>query len=201
MGASCIAQNTVRTSRQTRNSSPRSDLLSTPLQHLPDSGDHLIRRYGLYSSRSRGTWSRKPYLVRLAPEGWKEQHALQSEPHLGQSHEQEPHLSVSEKETRAAWARLIANVYEAARPGSPALPPLWLEDEGDGRDHRSPAGPQNPPPPHQDRSRSPGSGPRLRQLNPLARSTAGLTPSPRSALPSDNFSYRSSIASWRQGTR
>ncbi len=32
------------------------------------------RRYGLYSSRSRGTWSRKPYLLRLAPEGWKEQH-------------------------------------------------------------------------------------------------------------------------------
>ena len=86
------------------------------LQHLPDSGDHLIpwaaagrspagaRRYGLYSSRSRGTWSRKPYLVRLAPEGWKEQQALQSEPHLGQSHEQQPHLSVSEKETRSAWA-------------------------------------------------------------------------------------------------
>jgi DNA-directed RNA polymerase subunit RPC12/RpoP len=66
----------------------------------------------LYSSRSRGTWSRKPYLVRLAPEGWKEQHALQSASHLGQPHEQEPHLSVSQKETRSAWARLIAKVYE-----------------------------------------------------------------------------------------
>ena len=51
------------------------------LQHLPDAGAHLIpwasalrssaraRRYGLYSSRSRGTWSRKPYLLRLAPDG------------------------------------------------------------------------------------------------------------------------------------
>ena len=82
------------------------------LQHLPDAGAHLIpwasalrsgaraRRYGLYSSRSRGTWSRKPYLVRLAPEGWKEQHALQSASHLGQPHEQEPHLSVSMEEFR-----------------------------------------------------------------------------------------------------
>jgi DNA-directed RNA polymerase subunit RPC12/RpoP len=66
----------------------------------------------LYSSRSRGTWSRKPYLVRLAPEGWKEQHALQSVSHLGQPHEQEPHLSVSQEETRSAWARLIAKIYE-----------------------------------------------------------------------------------------
>jgi hypothetical protein len=82
------------------------------LQHLPDAGAHPIRRYGLYSSRSRGTWSRKPYLVRLAPEGWKEQHPLQSASHLGQPHEQEPQLSVSQKETRSAWARLIAKVYE-----------------------------------------------------------------------------------------
>jgi hypothetical protein len=94
------------------------------LQHLPDAGAHLIpwasagrsparaRRYGLYSSRSRGTWSRKPYLVRLAPEGWREQHGSQSEPHLGEPHEQQPHLSVTAKEARSAWARLIAKVYE-----------------------------------------------------------------------------------------
>jgi hypothetical protein len=84
------------------------------LQHLPDAGAHLIpwasalrssaraRRYGLYSSRSRGTWSRKPYLVRLAPEGWKEQHALQSASDLGRRREQDPRLSVSQKETRSA---------------------------------------------------------------------------------------------------
>jgi hypothetical protein len=39
------------------------------LQHLPDSRCRLIRTYGLYSSRARGTWSRQPHLVRLAPEG------------------------------------------------------------------------------------------------------------------------------------
>jgi len=83
------------------------------LQHLPDSGDHLIRRYGLYSSRSRGTWSRKPYLLRLTPEGWKEQHGSQSDPQPGLPHEQQPpQLSISAQETRPAWARLIAKVYE-----------------------------------------------------------------------------------------
>jgi hypothetical protein len=40
------------------------------LQHLPDPRTHLVRRYGLYSSRSRGTWSGKPWLRPLAPEGW-----------------------------------------------------------------------------------------------------------------------------------
>ena len=44
------------------------------LQHLPDSRCRLIRTYGLYSSRARGTWSRQPYLVRLAPERWKRDH-------------------------------------------------------------------------------------------------------------------------------
>jgi hypothetical protein len=44
------------------------------MQHLPDAEARLIRRYGQYSSRSRGTWLRKPHLLRLAPEGWKKDH-------------------------------------------------------------------------------------------------------------------------------
>ena len=36
--------------------------------HIPQKGVHLIRRYGLYSSRSRGKWIDKPYVVRLAPD-------------------------------------------------------------------------------------------------------------------------------------
>jgi DNA-directed RNA polymerase subunit RPC12/RpoP len=85
------------------------------LQHLPDAGAHMIRRYGLYSSCSRGTWSRKPYLVRLAPGGWKEQHGVQSQPQLAEPDHQEPEQSVSAKEARSAWARLIGKVYEADR--------------------------------------------------------------------------------------
>ena len=70
---------------------------------------------------------------------------------------------------------------EALRGGSSTLRPLSLEDEGDSRDHRSRPGPRNPPPPHQNRSRSsqpsagrspargPGSRPLLRELNLLPR--------------------------------
>ena len=38
---------------------PALEFLVQLLQHLPDARAHLVRRHGLYSSRSRGTWSRK----------------------------------------------------------------------------------------------------------------------------------------------
>ncbi len=72
----------------------------------------LIRRYGLYSSRSRGTWSRKPHLARLAPKGWQKNHQRQPSLRLGMSSQGTPDQSVSVNESRSAWARLLAKVYE-----------------------------------------------------------------------------------------
>ena len=46
---------------------PALEFLDQLLQHLPNARAHLVRRCGLYCSRSRGTWSRRPWLVRLAP--------------------------------------------------------------------------------------------------------------------------------------
>jgi len=89
------------------------DFIAELLQHLPDPRLRLIRRYGLYSSRSRGTWLRTPHLVRLAPEGWRQQHAVQEGPRIGPVDQQYPETSVSSSDSRAAWARLIAKVYEA----------------------------------------------------------------------------------------
>ena len=79
-----------------------------------------IRRYGLYASRSRGTWSRKPHLVRLAGPAWRVAHP-------GASPGDEPALQSQEVERKTAsstWARLIAKVYEVdplqcAQCGSP----------------------------------------------------------------------------------
>lgn len=88
------------------------DFMAEVLQHLPDCRTRLIRRYGLYSSRSRGTWLCKPHLVRLAPEGWKQDHSPQSSLRIGPTDEQYAEASVSTRESRAAWARLIAKVYE-----------------------------------------------------------------------------------------
>ncbi len=145
---------------------PATEFLVEVLQHLPDAGARFIRRYGLYSSRSRGTWSRKPHLLRLAPDGWKKDHQSRPALHLGPAPQDTPNLSVSATESRSAWARLLAKIYEVDLIGGSclrskqrepaALPPLWFPDAGPGRHHRSPADPQNPPPPHQDRRGSPG---------------------------------------------
>ncbi len=43
-------------------------------QHIPPKNKQYIRRYGLYSSKTRGHWEQKDFCVRLAPQGWKEKH-------------------------------------------------------------------------------------------------------------------------------
>lgn len=91
---------------------PATEFLVEVLQHLPDAGTHLIRRYGLYSSRSRGTWSRTPHLARLAPEGWQKDHQGQPALHLSTLSQDTMDQSVSAKEARSAWARLLAKIYE-----------------------------------------------------------------------------------------
>jgi len=92
---------------------PAIEFLVEVLQHLPDSRSRLLRAYGLYSSRARGTWARSPHLLRLAPEGWKRDHPRQPSLRIGPPEEPQPELSVSAKQSRAAWARLIKKVYEA----------------------------------------------------------------------------------------
>lgn len=84
------------------------------LQHLPDSRcRRIIRTYGLHSSRARGTWSRQPHPVRLAPEGWKRDRQPQLSLRIGAPEEPTPELSASAKQSRAAWARLIKKVHDA----------------------------------------------------------------------------------------
>jgi hypothetical protein len=89
------------------------DFIAELLQHLPDPRLRLIRRYGLYSSRSRGTWLRKPHLVRLAPEGWRQDHSTQWAFPIGPVDEGNTETSLTARQSRASWARLIAKVYEA----------------------------------------------------------------------------------------
>jgi hypothetical protein len=92
---------------------PAIEFLVEVLQHLPDPRSRLLRTYGLYSSRARGTWARSTQLLRLAPEGWKRDHPPQPALRIGPPEEPQPELSASAKQSRAAWARLIKKVYEA----------------------------------------------------------------------------------------
>jgi hypothetical protein len=64
-----------------------------------------IRRYGIYSSRGRGLWSRKPYLITLAAEG-------QSQMHCDAPPAAHPQTELSSADSISAWVRLIAKVYE-----------------------------------------------------------------------------------------
>lgn len=59
------------------------DFIAELLLQLPERRARLIRRYGLYSSRAGGTWLRKPHLVPLAPEGWKQDQAAQNAVRIG----------------------------------------------------------------------------------------------------------------------
>jgi hypothetical protein len=96
-------------------------------QHIPPRGLQYIRRYGLYASRTKGKWpdspgAPSPYIVRLAPTGWKVEHLLA--PEAAQSYAEESAYSVPDREGRSTWAKLIAQVYEVdpmtcSRCGSP----------------------------------------------------------------------------------
>jgi transposase len=100
-----------------------SDFIALLTLHLPSKGVQYLRRYGLYSSRSRGTWADKPHVAALAPEGWKQKRPDSQDSHEGQNI-YDADAPVCSTERRAAWARLIAKVYEVdpmvcARCGSP----------------------------------------------------------------------------------
>ena len=96
------------------------DFIAEFTQHIPPKGTHYIRRYGLYASRSRGTWSRQAHLVRLAGSAWHAAH-----PAAGPGDEPAPQSREVERKTASStWARLIAKVYEVdslqcAQCGSP----------------------------------------------------------------------------------
>jgi hypothetical protein len=140
---------------------PAIEFLVELLQHLPDSRSRLLRTYGLYSARARGTWARSPHLLRLSPEGWKPYHLPQPSLRIGPPDEPQPELTVLSKHSRAARARLIKKLYEAdpltcPRGHNPMNLIAAITDPA--------VGDQDPATPHQDRQATPRSGSRLLQL-------------------------------------
>ena len=80
------------------------DFFAALAQHIPRARAHLIRYYGLHSSRSRGIWKDMSYVVRLAPEGW-----VRKQEELGdiQDNTGIESCEVRGNAKRSAWARLI----------------------------------------------------------------------------------------------
>ncbi|WP_319560361.1 transposase [Marispirochaeta sp.] len=93
------------------------DFLAELTQHIPPKGVQLIRRYGLYSSRTKGAWESMPHVAERAPEGWRRRHdskAVPSTPNgFGSSDDAAlPDDSPDARVYRRAWARLLSKVYE-----------------------------------------------------------------------------------------
>ena len=65
-----------------------------------------MRRFGLYSSRGRGTWKNRPALASRAPQNWYGRQAAQP-PAAAKSAQ-----GVSANDSRKAWARLLAMIYD-----------------------------------------------------------------------------------------
>ena len=90
------------------------DFIAQVTLHIPPKGKHLIRRYGVYSSRGRGTWKDRPALRTRAPERW---YGCAQVP-AGEPESVEVDTTADEgvevgaAARKKAWARLLAKVYE-----------------------------------------------------------------------------------------
>lgn len=89
------------------------DFIAELTQHIPPKGLQLIRRYGLYASRTKGRWEEMPWVSERAPEGWTKSH-----PNAVTSDRQEctpfseDEVEVDIMAYKRAWARLLSKVYE-----------------------------------------------------------------------------------------
>jgi hypothetical protein len=101
---------------------PAVEFLVEVLQHLPHPRRRLLRTHGLYSSRTRGTPGpagalarREGGPVRLTSSGslprgwtpwsWKRDHPPEPSLRIGPPEQRQRELSVSAKQSRAAWPR------------------------------------------------------------------------------------------------
>jgi hypothetical protein len=93
------------------------DLLAELKQHIPPKGVQLIRRYGLYSSRTKGAWEFMPHFAERAPEGCKIQreNQMRTLEHGDFGLNADTDFSDDSPDARAykkACARLLSKVYE-----------------------------------------------------------------------------------------
>ena len=84
------------------------DFIAQVTVPIPPRGRHLVRRYGLYSSRGRGTWKDRPALRSRAPANWYGRQAADDSALPDAPKDQE----VGVLARRKAWARLLAKVHE-----------------------------------------------------------------------------------------
>jgi hypothetical protein len=91
------------------------DFIAQVTLHIPPKGKHLVRRYGVYSSRGRSTWKDRPALRAKAPERWYGRAQIPAGDHasaeLDAAAGEAVELGAAAR--KEAWARLLAKIYEA----------------------------------------------------------------------------------------
>ncbi len=91
------------------------DFIALVTAHIPPKNKQYIRRYGLYSSRTRGIWIRSEHIQKLAPKGWsdglKEEHNIEPETENDEVVPEAQECTASSKQQASTWARLIKKVY------------------------------------------------------------------------------------------
>ena len=79
--------------------------------HIPPRGKHLVRRYGVYSSRGRSTWKNRPALKTKAPERWYGRAQIPvAKPTEADTPVADDAVEVGATARKKAWARLLAKV-------------------------------------------------------------------------------------------
>ena len=78
--------------------------------HIPPKGKHLVRRYGVYSSRGRGTWKERPALKTRAPERWYGRAQIPVAKPASADTAEGDAVEVGAAARKKAWARLLAKV-------------------------------------------------------------------------------------------
>jgi hypothetical protein len=86
------------------------DFLAELTQHIPPKGLQLIRRYGLYASRTKGRWEELPWVAERAPDGWQatQRDSASNDP-LGFEPLSDGNEEVNVDARKRAWARLLAD--------------------------------------------------------------------------------------------
>ena len=156
------------------------DFLAELTQHIPPARVQLIRRYGLYSSRIKGHWTRMPYVLQRAPSGWTSQDDDTAATASNRAASSEVPATETDapdaRERRHAWARPARS---GLRNRPTCLPPLRSSVTGDCSDPESRANHKDPEPPGENRSGATGARsdhPRLNRLlgaEPNCRSDCG----------------------------
>ena len=89
------------------------DFLAELTQHIPPRGLQLIRRYGLYASRTKGRCTDMPYVAERAPAGWRASHPKAApQPEEPDFEPLDNGQEVPLEDNKRAWARLLSKVYE-----------------------------------------------------------------------------------------